>query len=77
MLGLDRLLAILPQIRATTDVEALDSYRSQADAILLEVLGDFGEGNLDSSAIAAYRLVFDQVSRAVVEAKIRAAAVQI
>lgn len=77
MLGLDRLLAILPQIRATTDVEALDRYRAQADAILLEVLGDFGEGNLDSSAIAAYRLVFDQVSRAVVEAKIRSASVQI
>ncbi|OYX02996.1 MAG: hypothetical protein B7Z14_01885 [Bosea sp. 32-68-6] len=30
MLGLDRLLAILPQIRATTDVEALDRYRAQA-----------------------------------------------
>lgn len=77
MMGLDRLLALLPQIRGATDLDMLDRYRAQADAILLEVLGDFGQGNLDSSAIAAYRLVFDQVSRAVVEAKIRAAAAQI
>jgi hypothetical protein len=77
MLGLDRMLTLLPQIRATTDPEALDRCRAEADAILLEVLGDFGEGNLDSSAIAAYRLVFDQVGRAVVEAKLRAAAVTI
>ena len=70
--GLDRLLALLPRIRATSDIETLDLYRAEADAILLEVLGDFGQGDLDSSAIAAYRLVFDQVSRAVVEAKIRA-----
>ncbi|KRE11278.1 hypothetical protein ASE63_20185 [Bosea sp. Root381] len=71
MAGLDRLLALLPKIRATSDVAALNLYRAEADAILLEVLGDFGQGDLDSSAIAAYRLVFDQVSRAVVEAKIR------
>lgn len=72
--GLDRLLALLPKIRATSEIETLDLYRAEADAILLEVLGDFGQGDLDSSAIAAYRLVFDQVSRAVVEAKIRATA---
>ena len=72
MTGLDRLLALLPRIRGTSDVETLDRCRAEADTILLEVLGDFGQGDLDSSAIAAYRLVFDQVSRAVIEAKIRA-----
>lgn len=72
MMGLDRLLGLLPVIRGTSDVETLDLCRAQADAILLEVLSDFGQGDLDSSAIAAYRLVFDQVSRAVIEAKIRA-----
>jgi TRAP transporter TAXI family solute receptor len=77
MMGLDRLLALLPRIRGTSDVEMLDLCRAEADAILLEVLGDFGQGDLDSSAIAAYRLVFDQVSRAVIEAKIRATAARI
>lgn len=77
MTGLDRLLVLLPKIRSTSDIETLDLCRAEADAILLEVLGDFGQGDLDSSAIAAYRLVFDQVSRAVIEAKIRATAAQI
>jgi len=72
MTGLDRLLALLPKIRRTSEIEELDLYRAEADAVLLEVLADFGQGDLDSSAIAAYRLVFDQVSRAVIEAKIRA-----
>jgi TRAP transporter TAXI family solute receptor len=67
MSGLDELLALLPEIRACEDELNLPRFEQQADAILTRVLSDFAKGDLDGSGLAAYRLVMDQVGRAVAE----------
>ena len=67
MAGLDRLLALLPEIRVSDDEDQLAQLDSEADAILTKVLGDFARGDLGGSGLAAYRLVMDQVGRALVE----------
>lgn len=67
MSGLDELLALLPAIRTCEAVELLPEFEKRADAILTRVLGDFAKGDLDGSGLAAYRLVMDQVGRAVAE----------
>lgn len=67
MSGLDELLALLPDIRACEDELELPRFEQQADAILTRVLSDFAKGDLDGSGLAAYRLVMDQVGRAVAE----------
>jgi TRAP transporter TAXI family solute receptor len=67
MSGLDELLALLPAIRDCEDEQALPEFERRADSILSRVLGDFAKGDLDGSGLAAYRLVMDQVGRAVAE----------
>ncbi|MFN3671303.1 MAG: TAXI family TRAP transporter solute-binding subunit [Bosea sp. (in: a-proteobacteria)] len=67
MAGLDELLALLPAIRLCEDDAELTGFEGRADAILSRVLGDFAKGDLDGSGLAAYRLVMDQVGRAVAE----------
>lgn len=67
MAGLDELLALLSAIRsceAATDLAALEH---RADEILTRVLGAYAKGDLDGSGLGAYRLVMDQVGRAVAE----------
>lgn len=67
MAGLDDLLALLPDIRACDDADALVAFANRADAILIRVLTDYSRGDVDNSGLAAYRLVMDQVGRAVAE----------
>jgi TRAP-type uncharacterized transport system substrate-binding protein len=67
MAGLDELLALLPVIRACSDETELARLDLSADTILTRVLSDFARGDLDGSGLAAYRLVMDQVGRAVAE----------
>jgi TRAP-type uncharacterized transport system substrate-binding protein len=65
MAGLDDLLALLGDIRSGSDEIELARLEHEADSILTRVLGDFAKGDLDGSGLAAYRLVMDQVGRAV------------
>jgi len=67
MSGLDALLELLPTIRVCSDDIELERLEREADAILTRVLSDFAKGDLDGSGLAAYRLVMDQVGRAVAE----------
>lgn len=67
MAGLDELLALLPVIRDCDDEGEIMRLERDADAILTRVLTDFARGDLDSSGLAAYRLVMDQVGRAAAE----------
>ncbi len=67
MAGLDDLLALLPAIRACEADADLAAFEQRADDILTRVLGDYAKGDLDGSGLAAYRLVMDQVGRAVAE----------
>lgn len=67
MAGLDRLLELLPLIRDTGKAEDLFRYEAEADTILVDVLGAFGRGDVESSGIAAYRLAMDRVGRAIAE----------
>ncbi|AMJ62359.1 TAXI family TRAP transporter solute-binding subunit [Bosea sp. PAMC 26642] len=67
MSGLDELLALLPGIRSCSDEIELARLDREADTILTRVLSDFAKGDLDGSGLAAYRLVMDQVGRAVAE----------
>lgn len=64
MTGLDDLLALLGEIRTSADEIELARLEHDADVILTRVLSDFAKGDLDGSGLAAYRLVMDQVGRA-------------
>ncbi|SFJ20032.1 TRAP transporter solute receptor, TAXI family [Bosea sp. OK403] len=70
MSGLDELLALLPVIRTCSDEIELARLDHEADSILTRVLSDFAKGDLDGSGLAAYRLVMDQVGRAVAERRL-------
>ncbi|AOO80059.1 TAXI family TRAP transporter solute-binding subunit [Bosea vaviloviae] len=70
MSGLDELLALLPVIRTCSDAVELARLDREADEILTRVLSDFAKGDLDGSGLAAYRLVMDQVGRAVAERRL-------
>jgi TRAP-type uncharacterized transport system substrate-binding protein len=70
MSGLDELLALLPVIRICSDEIELARLDHEADSILTRVLSDFAKGDLDGSGLAAYRLVMDQVGRAVAERRL-------
>lgn len=67
MSGLDELLNLLAVIRSCEDEMELARLGREADLILTRVLGDYAKGDLDTAALAAYRLVMDQVGRAVAE----------
>lgn len=67
MTGLDRLVILLREARESGDDEHLTRLDAEADDILTKVLGDFAKGDLDSEALSAYRLLMDQVGRAVTE----------
>lgn len=67
MAGLDELLVLLATIRSTEDEAELSRLGREADLILTRVLGDYAKGDLDTAALAAYRLAIDQVGRAVAE----------
>ena len=67
MSGLDELLELLAVIRACEDEAELTRLGREADQILTRVLADYAKGDLDTAALAAYRLVIDQVGRAVAE----------
>ncbi|WP_082540076.1 TAXI family TRAP transporter solute-binding subunit [Bosea sp. Leaf344] len=67
MAGLDELLALLPLIRGCDEERELMAFEGRADTILTRVLSDYARGDLDGSGLAAYRLVMDQVGRAVAE----------
>jgi TRAP transporter TAXI family solute receptor len=67
MSGLDALLELLAVIRACDDEAELARLGREADQILTRVLADYAKGDLDTAALAAYRLAIDQVGRAVAE----------
>jgi TRAP transporter TAXI family solute receptor len=67
MSGLDELLELLAVIRACEDEAELTRLGREADQILTRVLADYAKGDLDTAALAAYRLAIDQVGRAVAE----------
>ncbi|UZF91429.1 TAXI family TRAP transporter solute-binding subunit [Bosea sp. NBC_00550] len=67
MSGLDELLALLATIRACKDEAELGRLGREADQILTRVLADYAKGDLDTAALAAYRLAIDQVGRVVTE----------
>lgn len=67
MAGLDELLALLSAIRSCEAASDLAALEHRADEILTRVLGAYAKGDLDGSGLAAYRLVMDQVGRAVAE----------
>lgn len=67
---LGRLVEILTAIRAEHDETALSGFEREADAIIAEVLTSYSLGDLDGDGIAAYRLVMDQVGRAVAERRV-------
>ena len=67
MAGLDDLLVMLGEIRTVSDEIELARFEHEADSILTRVLGDFAKGDLGGAGLAAYRLVMDQVGRAVAE----------
>lgn len=67
MEGLDRLLQLLALARAEPNPGALDAIEREADAILADTLADMTQANLNETGLAAYRLAFDQVGRAVGE----------
>ncbi|MGO4405570.1 TAXI family TRAP transporter solute-binding subunit [Bosea sp. RAF48] len=67
MSGLDELLELLTVIRSCEDEAELARLGSEADQILTRVLADYAKGDLDTAALAAYRLAIDQVGRAVAE----------
>jgi len=67
MSGLDELLELLATIRSCEDEAELARLGREADLILTRVLGDYAKGDLDTAALAAYRLAIDQVGRAVAE----------
>ncbi|QEL24404.1 C4-dicarboxylate ABC transporter substrate-binding protein [Bosea sp. F3-2] len=67
MSGLDELLELLAAIRTCEDEEELARLGREADLILTRVLADYAKGDLDTAALAAYRLAIDQVGRAVAE----------
>ena len=67
MSGLDELLELLTVIRSCEDEAELMRLGREADQILTRVLADYAKGDLDTAALAAYRLAIDQVGRAVAE----------
>lgn len=67
MSGLDELLELLTVIRSCEDEAELARLGREADQILTRVLADYAKGDLDTAALAAYRLAIDQVGRAVAE----------
>lgn len=67
MAGLDRLLQLLSLARSEPTSGALDAIEREADTILAETLAEMSEANLNETGLAAYRLAFDQVGRAVGE----------
>jgi len=67
MSGLDELLQLLAVIRSSEDEAELARLGREADLILTRVLGDYAKGDLDTAALAAYRIAIDQVGRAVAE----------
>ncbi len=67
MAGLDRLLKLLSLARSEPNVAALDAIEREADTILADTLGELTEANISETGLAAYRMAFDQVGRAVGE----------
>ncbi|CAI0347668.1 C4-dicarboxylate ABC transporter substrate-binding protein [Hyphomicrobiales bacterium] len=67
MSGLDELLELLNVIRSCEEEAELMRLGREADQILTRVLADYAKGDLDTAALAAYRLAIDQVGRAVAE----------
>lgn len=68
--GLGRMVEVLAAVRTETDEGALVGYEREADAILAGVLTSYSRGDIDGDGIAAYRLVMDQVGRAVAERRL-------
>ena len=60
-------LDLLATIRSCEDEAELARLGREADQILTRVLSDYAKGDLDTAALAAYRLAIDQVGRAVAE----------
>lgn len=65
--GLNRLLDLLTHARSETDEEHLAAIEREADEILAETLANMGNANLNEAGLAAYRMAFDQIGRAVGE----------
>lgn len=67
MEGLDRLLQLLALARSEANAGALDAIEREADIILADTLADMADANINETGLAAYRMAFDQVGRAVRE----------
>lgn len=67
MTGLDRLVELLSQTRATQSEPDLAQIETEADEILASTLARSSEAEIDAAGLAAYRMAFDQLGRAVRE----------
>jgi TRAP transporter TAXI family solute receptor len=65
MAGLGELMKLVALSRAAADLAALEAVEREADAILADAIEGATEHTLDATGLAAYRLAFDQVARAV------------
>jgi TRAP transporter TAXI family solute receptor len=67
MTGLDRLVELLGQTRSTHSGPDLAQIETEADEILADTLARSSEAQIDTAGLAAYRMAFDQLGRAVRE----------
>jgi TRAP transporter TAXI family solute receptor len=74
MSGLGELVKLLALARAAVNEDALDAVEREADSILEDAIEDATDYTLDGTGLAAYRLAFDQVGRAVAHRRIELAA---
>ncbi|MGL4727983.1 MAG: TAXI family TRAP transporter solute-binding subunit, partial [Bosea sp. (in: a-proteobacteria)] len=65
MSGLGELVKLVSLSRAAADADALDAVEREADTILEDAIEGATDHTLDATGLAAYRLAFDQVARAV------------
>jgi TRAP transporter TAXI family solute receptor len=68
--GLGELMKLVSLSRAASDPAALDAVEREADTILAEAIEGATEQTIDATGLAAYRLAFDQVGRAVSQRRV-------
>lgn len=65
--GIGTLMGLLQKARESEDDAALDGTMRQADAVVADAIGFMTAGDIDETGVQAYRLVLDQIHRAVME----------
>jgi TRAP transporter TAXI family solute receptor len=67
MMGLDRLIELLAKTRLAHTGPDLSGIETEADEILAKTLARSSDAEIDTAGLAAYRMAFDQLGRAVRE----------